>query len=230
MSIDQKSAPTVEPRATVARPGREGGKRDLNRRERTRQLCDAAMALFLDRGIEAVSIDEITSRAGVAKGSFYRYFDGRDQLVDTLFAPLVDYLRRATAQCREALEAAQTQDELTAAYHLLVRELLPLFIEHRAPLELYLRENRRPPATMAPAVRALRDEVTAISVEITVAAHAHQLLRPMHPRVSSLAVIGASERLILEYLEGSDLGDPLEAAGALVSLALDGLHVSPAAR
>lgn len=183
------------------------------------------MALFLDRGIDAVSIDEITSRAGVAKGSFYRYFDGRDELVDALFAPLVDYLRRATAQCREALEAAQTQAELAAAYYVLVRELLPLFVEHRDPLELYLRENRRPPAAMAPAVRALRDEVTAISVEITVAAHSHRLLRPMHPRISSLAVIGAAERLILEYLEGSDLGDPLDAAGALVTLALEGLNV-----
>ena len=61
------------------RPGQAGGKRDQNRRARTQGLCDAAEKLFLARGIESVSIDDITKEAGVAKGSFYRYFSGGEQ-------------------------------------------------------------------------------------------------------------------------------------------------------
>ena len=39
------------------------------------------MRAFLERGIESVSIDDITREAGVAKGSFYRYFADKDALV-----------------------------------------------------------------------------------------------------------------------------------------------------
>jgi len=42
----------------VERPGAVGGKRDLNRRQRVQDLIDAGLALFLQRGIEAVTIDE----------------------------------------------------------------------------------------------------------------------------------------------------------------------------
>jgi len=62
------------------RPGPVGGKRDQNRRERTAGLVSAGLQQFLERGIETVTIDEITREAGVAKGSFYRYFDDKKQL------------------------------------------------------------------------------------------------------------------------------------------------------
>src|SRR5690349_21242717 len=71
-----------------ARPGQPGGRRDTNRKERTKAIGDAALALFLERGIEAVTIEDITTRAGVAKGSFYRYFDDKHALTEALFQPL----------------------------------------------------------------------------------------------------------------------------------------------
>ena len=52
------------------------------RRERTRAaLLDAGEALFAARGAEGVTIDEITTTAAVAKGSFYNHFQDRDALV-----------------------------------------------------------------------------------------------------------------------------------------------------
>lgn len=207
-----------------SRPGPEGGRRDLNRRERTRQLLDAASTLFLERGIDAVSIDEITSRAGVAKGSFYRYFASRDQLVETLFAPLIDTLRQATTACRAAINDARSATELTAAYGVLVRDIVPLFSDHRGAVELYLRENRRPAASCAGSVAALRDEIVALAIDLTLAAQAHNLLREVHPRLSALTVIGAAERLIIDHFDGNGATDPLLAASELIAIVLDGLR------
>ena len=52
------------------------------RRERTRKaLVEAGRALFAQRPVDAVSIDEIVEAAGVAKGSFYNHFLDRDALV-----------------------------------------------------------------------------------------------------------------------------------------------------
>jgi len=59
----------------------EAGGRVGRRKARTRQaLIDAARALLAARSIESLSVDEITGRADVAKGTFYNYFDDKDDL------------------------------------------------------------------------------------------------------------------------------------------------------
>ena len=70
------------------RPGATGGTRDQNRRARVQALSDAGRALFLERGLDATTIDDLTQHAGIAKGSFYRYFADKTALVTALLAPL----------------------------------------------------------------------------------------------------------------------------------------------
>jgi len=51
------------------------------RRARTRgALLEAGVRLFSLRPIEAVSVDEITETADIAKGSFYNHFNDKDEL------------------------------------------------------------------------------------------------------------------------------------------------------
>src|SRR5882724_8659986 len=91
------------------RPGRPGGKRDTNRKRRTGALTDAGLALFLARGVETVTIDEIVERASMAKGSFYRYFPDKSALVEAIFAPLAEQVAEAFDSCERALKAARTR-------------------------------------------------------------------------------------------------------------------------
>jgi AcrR family transcriptional regulator len=46
-----------------------------------RELMAAATELFGSKGFFATTVAEITKKAGYAKGSFYRHFDGKDDLV-----------------------------------------------------------------------------------------------------------------------------------------------------
>ncbi|MFA9471265.1 MAG: helix-turn-helix domain-containing protein, partial [Deltaproteobacteria bacterium] len=72
----------------VERPGAFGGKRDINRRKRVQDLIEAGLSLFLERGIEAVTIDEVAREAGMAKGNFYRYFRDKADLVEAVIEPV----------------------------------------------------------------------------------------------------------------------------------------------
>jgi AcrR family transcriptional regulator len=62
-------------------------------------LLAAAYDLFSQKGIQAVGVDEIIGRAGVAKMSFYRHFPSKDDLV------LAFLERREQLWTREWLEA-----------------------------------------------------------------------------------------------------------------------------
>ena len=54
----------------------EADKVSSSKRQATRQLLlDAARDLVLERGHDRISIEEITNRAKVSKGTFYNYFD-----------------------------------------------------------------------------------------------------------------------------------------------------------
>lgn len=61
----------------------------LRKRDRTRQsLLAAAQELVLERGLAAISIQDITDRAGVALGTFYNYFRTREEVADAVAALL----------------------------------------------------------------------------------------------------------------------------------------------
>lgn len=47
-------------------------------------LLTAAYKLFLTKGAEHTSIDDIVKKAGVAKGTFYLYFKDKNELIDKI--------------------------------------------------------------------------------------------------------------------------------------------------
>jgi len=53
--------------------------------ERTDSLLDAALAVFDELGYGATPVPAIAQRAGVAVGSIYRYFPGKEQLANALY-------------------------------------------------------------------------------------------------------------------------------------------------
>lgn len=66
-------------------------------RRTRRAILDAAAAEFGERGFHDASISGITRRAGVALGSFYTYFDGKDVVFRALVRDLSDQVRDAVA-------------------------------------------------------------------------------------------------------------------------------------
>ncbi|HMT44320.1 MAG TPA: TetR/AcrR family transcriptional regulator [Chakrabartia sp.] len=89
---------TMEPNAKT--PRTERGRKTL------RAILDAAAAEFGEKGFYESSIVGITSRAGVALGSFYTYFDSKDAIFRALVRDMSAQVgRHAAAAMREEDDA-----------------------------------------------------------------------------------------------------------------------------
>src|SRR5215470_4085231 len=55
---------------------------DEHREARRQQILDAARACLLEHGLEAVSMEMIIARSGLSTGAVYRYFKGKDEIME----------------------------------------------------------------------------------------------------------------------------------------------------
>ena len=63
------------------------------RAKRTRKkLKKAALDAFSEKSIDAVTVEEITDKADVGKGTLYQHFDDKEQIVVTLVTEAIDHL------------------------------------------------------------------------------------------------------------------------------------------
>lgn len=52
--------------------------------DRRQELMDAALRVLRDKGVSVATVSDITEEAGVAKGTFYLYFDSKEHLLAAL--------------------------------------------------------------------------------------------------------------------------------------------------
>ena len=103
-------------RSAVAEPGAAlsaTGKPLTKRGEATRRkLLEAAEEVFADLGYHEASIVKITERAGIGLGTFYLYFDSKQQIFEEL---VVDLNRRVRHSMSEAMAGASGRIEAERA-------------------------------------------------------------------------------------------------------------------
>ena len=85
------------------------------RRElRRRQLLDAARDVFAEKGYVAATVDDVVARCGVARGTFYLYFDDK---LDVFGALVSDFVTRVAGSIRSielGPDAATPREQLRA--------------------------------------------------------------------------------------------------------------------
>lgn len=78
------------------------GLRERKKRQTYARLSETAIALFLERGFEKVSVAEIAAAAEVSKPTLFRYFPAKEDLVLHRFADHEDEAARVVGGVRDA--------------------------------------------------------------------------------------------------------------------------------
>ncbi len=209
---------------TLERPGPEGGKRSENRKQRILALETAALRLFLQYGVEAVTIDQIVDGAQTAKGSFYRYYRDKEDLVEAIMGPMTAEVVSIFDACATGLRTEESESRLTRHYQALGEQLLRIVLQYPDIVRLYLHESRGPKSGARVPIVELAELVLDRATLLSDIAREQRFLRPLAGRLSAIVVVGAVDLLLARVFAGDEMPSIMEMPSALVSLVLDGVR------
>jgi AcrR family transcriptional regulator len=92
--------------------------RQQQRYSKTRaRLLEAARAVFAEKGLDLTTIDDITRRADLGRGTLYYHFGTKSRLVNELIQSIIDELNEALVKkCQGHTELPEMLDALIGAH------------------------------------------------------------------------------------------------------------------
>lgn len=85
--------------------------------ERPRQILEAALEVFAERGLSAARLEDIARRAGVSKGTIYLYFPNKEELFrEVVRSSVITYIDRAEASLSSKPDAEQALRDWMTGY------------------------------------------------------------------------------------------------------------------
>jgi AcrR family transcriptional regulator len=199
------------------REGTRAGARDDNRR----RLIDAAREVFATRGYHVATVSEITRKAGLAKGTFYLYFDEKKQIYFELVRTFLQLVKDIGQSVQREV---RTPQEFLRRCEQAAGELLRVFIEHHGLARLAYRESGLD-AELEHMLREFYRELAGVEAENIRLGIELGLFRQVDPLITAYAHIGMVERVALGLLAERDPPDPEHVVRELLSIAFEGLRL-----
>lgn len=96
-------------RARQARPASDARRRDI---------LDAALALFLERGYEPTTVEDIRDRSGASIGSIYHHFGGKEDMAAAIYVESLQDYQSGFVRTLQRHPLAREGIRATVRYHL----------------------------------------------------------------------------------------------------------------
>lgn len=165
--------------------------------EVTARLLDAAADLIRTEGFPRLRVEEIAERAGLSVGTFYLYFDGKDDLFVRL---VVEHTNRL----RASLVAAYATDGSYAERMQAALDAYLDFVEENEAGFLYFRDSRTLETTVGRLSTWALDQHVADLRPILDAAITNGEIRQLDATLLAQATVGLVEHLAGFWLEHRD--------------------------
>lgn len=98
-------------------------RRSLKKQQKKYLIIESAVKVFARKGFYHATVNEIAREAGIADGTMYTYFQGKDDLLISLFEEkMEDILDRFDEQLKEISDPVERLSKFIEVYFLLIDE------------------------------------------------------------------------------------------------------------
>jgi AcrR family transcriptional regulator len=178
----------------VAYADRRALRAERQRSERRDAIVRAAERVFGKLGYHAASISEVIDAAGISRGTFYLYFDGKD----ALFLELIERFIGLVTGALTVVDPASADP----ASHILenVQRVVDVAFEHPELTRVVLRESRGLNEDIDEKLDRLYGFLHEMVEGALINGAKSGLIRKVHPPVVATALIGAFKEVFLRNL------------------------------
>jgi AcrR family transcriptional regulator len=191
---------------------------------RTREILAAARSLMEQKGVDALTMDEIAQAARVAKGTIYLYFQSKDELIQALLSQVGEAMVLD-------LEAILNKPDSPPEKLRQVATLLLNYVDQESALfPVYLRELVRSKSgreTTLSSLQELEERIVALITQIFAEGIAAKQFIPADPRLLTFMLKGLG-RAVGYYQMTRDQKDTIqEALPVVLTLLFSGIVLVP---
>jgi len=166
----------------------------LPKAERRQQILAAARDLFARRGYHQTTIDDIVDEAGVARGTYYLYYEDKR----AIFSDLID---RFSQRLSMAIDRIVTDDESRSVADQVranIRAILGLCLAERAMTKILFTDAAGIDAAFDRKLSTFYDAVVQLLTESLRDGQTLGIVRDGEPRVLAYLTLGALKELLYQ--------------------------------
>ncbi|WP_456456241.1 TetR/AcrR family transcriptional regulator [Thermovibrio sp.] len=184
--------------------------------KRRQELLQRARELFSKKGFHSLTVSDITSSLGIARGTFYLYFENKENIYE-------EVLKEVVAEVSSRLKVLPTREPLKQLEENL-KGVLSLFREKPETAKLIFYHPYKLNPKFDEIIEEFFKELLSLVESSLLKGIEMGIVRKCRVEVVSRAILGAFLQLGKEVAQGREF-KPEEVARELLELALHGLLV-----
>lgn len=178
-------------------------------------ILEHAAALFGQKGYHSTSISNIIQSAGIARGTFYLYFENKR----AIFVELLDYL---VVQIKKRIKTVDTSPGSPSAREQIldnITRVIELLTDNKALLSIMLEGAVGLDKSIDEKLSSFYDQI-AQTIELSLKLGQQMgIIRQCNTRIAALSVVGALKEVLHDVLRSEDGGpDIRKLAGEILDV------------
>jgi AcrR family transcriptional regulator len=171
-----------------------------SREARRSQIKETALRVFSEKGYHETSVTDLVDAAGVARGTFYLYFDGKEAIFLELLEDLTAHLRSNIVGIDLSSGAAPMAEQL----HTIVVRILRTAVDNRPLTRIIFREAVGLHDAVDARLAAFDEELHGYVARSLQLGAALGVIRVVDPAVSASCVVGSLREVVHHCVVRSD--------------------------
>ncbi len=189
--------------------------------ERRQQILDCAAKAFADSGYHATSVGDIVAGAGVARGTFYLYFQDKrsifDELLQHFMSDLYEHIIR--------IDPSLSTEECLGLMRQNIGGAISVCLEQKSLTKILLSGAVGLDDDFDQKLLDFYAEVTRLMERSILLGQELGLVRPGETRIRATAAVGSVKELLYQLIMGRLDAPPEQVAEAMLEIYLHGIFV-----